>query len=458
MNNFYRKFLTLALPVVLQNLIISGFHFVDNIMVGQLGTESVAGVALAGQVFFIMMLILFGICSGASVLTAQYWGKRDEIRIRQTTGVALMLSLTIALIFTALGLLIPRQVLSIFTSDPLVLDTGSEYFRLVCVGYPFMAMTMNLSVIMRSVERVRMPLVVYLITLSLNGFLNWLLIFGALGFPKLGVAGAAVATTLSRVVELALFLVLIRVTGNPLHGKPRDYLPESGRQVRGILKETAPVILNEAFWGIGVSIFSVIFARMSTDALAGFQIAMRVADLFFVFLIGMSSACSTMIGNAIGAGQKELAYRYGKRFIILAMITGAMLGIFIALTALPVPQFYRVSELVRSYARHVLWVYAAVLVFKAANLHLIVGIFRSGGDNLTAMLMDALGLWLVSLPLGILGAFILKGPVFFVYILLCVEEVIKVFYGFYRFRSRKWIRDVTQITEPPAPLALYPPE
>jgi putative MATE family efflux protein len=458
MKHFYRKFLTLALPVVLQNLIISGFHFVDNIMVGQLGTASVAGVALAGQIFFIMMLILFGICSGVSVLTAQYWGKRDEIRIRQTTGVALFLSLILALVFVALGTFIPRQVIGIFTTDQDVIKAGSEYLRLVCLGYPFMAMTMNLSVIMRSIERVRMPVVVYAITLSLNGFLNWVLIFGKLGFPKLGVNGAALATTFSRMVELALFVFLIRVTKNPLHGRFRDYIPESWKQIGRIIKETTPVILNEAFWGVGVSVFSVIFARISTEAVASFQIAMRVADLYFVLLIGMSSACATMIGNSIGAGERELAYRYGKRFMIIAVIAGAVIGLFVAASAFPVPYFYKISESARILVRQFLFIYAAILMFKSGNLHLIVGILRSGGDTKVAMLLDTLGVWAVAIPLGLLGAFVFHWPVPVVYILLCVEEVFKLVYGFFRFRSRKWIRDVTQIIEPTAPLALYPQE
>lgn len=458
MKPFYRKFFALALPVIVQNLIISGFHFVDNLMVGQLGKESVAGVALAGQVFFIMMLILFGICSGASVLTAQFWGKRDTVKIRQVTGVALMMSLGTALVFTLLGLLAPRQVLSIFTSDSAVLDAGEGYFRLVSTGYPFMALTMNLSIIMRSIERVRMPMIVYAITLTLNGFLNWILIFGALGFPRLGVNGAALATTVSRAIELTLFLVLIRATRNPLYGRLRDFLPESARQVKRIITETAPVILNEAFWGIGVSAFSVIFARMSTEALAGFQIAMRTADLFFVFLIGMSSACSTMIGNAIGSGKTALAWHYGRRFILLSLGAGALLALAVAASALPIPEFYKVSPLVKDYTRHVLWVYAGVLIFKAINIHLVVGILRSGGDNTVAMLMDALGLWTISLPLGLLGAFILKWPVAAVYILLCFEEILKTLYGLHRFKSRKWIRDVTTLSDPVPPLALYPPE
>lgn len=444
-DDFWRKMIALAAPIALQNLVGTLLNLVDTLMVGQLGDAAIAAVGLANQLFFLLMLFLFGITSGSAIFMAQYWGKRDVKSIHRVQGLCLGLSAAISLVFTALGAGAPRFVLGLFSEDPQVVALGADYLRIAALGYLPMAATQVYAASLRSTEQVRAPVIVSILALTINTTLNYLLIFGRLGLPVMGVRGAALATVIARTVECSLLLLIIYGKHMTAAAPIRDMV----RQRRGFyprfFKTALPVILNEGLWALGVTLYNAVYAHISTEAIASIQIVVTMERLGMVVVFGVGHACAVIVGNRIGAGEDARAFVYARRFVWLAFVFGTLGGLIVLAMSHTVMGFYQVSEAVLASCMNIFLIMAIALPFRCFDFTTIVGILRSGGDTKYSLFLDMGAVWLLGLPGAFVTGILLGWPVHWVYAAVAVlEEAFRATLGFRRFFSRKWIHNLVE--------------
>jgi len=439
---FMRSMLSLAIPVGIQQFITASLNMVDVIMVGQLGEASIAALGLANQVFFLLILFLFGVTSGMAIFTAQFWGKRDEERIRTVLGICLTVAVSVGALFTLAATLIPETVLSFYTEDPEVIALGSSYLRIVGFSYIFMAITTSYFAVLRSITLVKMTVVVSVIAIVLKTILGYLLIFGVGPFPELGVRGAAIGTTFGWVFECLLIIILVYALKTPLAAKPLTLFRFERTFLGDVLKTAMPAAANEVFWSVGITIYNAVYARIGTDAIASVQISATVEEIAFVFFIGLGNACAIMIGNKIGEGEQEVAFEYGRRFTIITVLVALFSGLIILILRGPVVSLYEISPQAAENARTLMLIFAASAWLRSINFILFVGALRAGGDTRYAMFMELTTIWAVGVPAALIGGFVLHLPVYGVYIMVLLEELVKVFIITRRYLSRKWIHDL----------------
>ena len=441
---FFPMLVTIALPIILQNLMQSLVNMLDTIMVGQLGAVAIAAVGLGNQIFFMLNMILFGISSGAAIFVAQYWGKRDIGGLRKTLGLALTLAAVVASLFTVAAVLAPHFLIGLYSEDPLVVEAGGNYLRVVALSYPVTALSFVFAQGFRSTEHVRLPMVATLVSLAANGILNYLLIFGVGFFPELGVVGAAAATVISRTVE---FVILVAVGYRKKYeaaAKFREFFSYRLDFVARYIRIALPVIINETLWGLGITLQNSIFSHAGTEAISAMNICSTISQLTWIFFIGTGSAAAIIIGKQIGAGQREVAIKSANTFGWFMPALAAVVAVALIPLSWLLPYFFKVEEGILRQARLMLMVLMISYPFKSFNMCIVVGVCRSGGDTVFAALMDVLPLWLVALPLGYLTALVLGLEPWLAYAFILAEEPIKAAVGFVRLRSQKWLHDVTR--------------
>ncbi|WP_130808171.1 MATE family efflux transporter [Senegalia massiliensis] len=441
---FFKRLIAIALPISIQNLISSSLNMVDTVMIGKLGETSIASVGIANQLFFFFTLLMFGLNSGSAIFISQYWGKRDITNIRRVLGFSIISGTLISLIFTMSALLIPEKILGIFTNDKEVIQLGVSYLLIVCFSYTITSITFSYSFASRSIGNAKLPMIVSAISLGVNTTLNYLLIFGNFGFPALGIKGAAIATLIARIIELTLLLTTIYRKGLVLDAKIREMKDLSKAFIMRIVKTTTPVILNEAFWSLGVITYSAVYGRISTEAFASVQISNTVQQVFMVVSMGIGNAAAVMIGNSIGAKDETKAIGYAKRFSIITPLIGIIIGILIIVFSPLIISFFEVSVIVRENVEKILIVFAIFMAFKVFNTTLIVGILRGGGDTTVSLFIEAGSVWLIGVPMAIVGGHILNLPVYYVVVLVSLEEFVKAMVGIPRVISKKWVRNVIE--------------
>lgn len=440
---FFRELFRIAVPITIQNLALASLNLVDTIIIGGLGEVAIASVGLANQYFFLLNLLLFGIASGSSIFTAQYWGSKDIPNIKRVLGLCLLTGGAGALIFTIGGLLFPEQILSIFSKDAQVITLGGQYLRIIVFSYVITAFSFAFSFTLRSTGQVKVPMVVSMIALSINTILNYGLIYGYFGLPKLGIQGSAIATLIARIVELLLILAIIygrkmviAAGFNELFSLPPAFMAR-------FFKVTLPVILNESIWALGVTMYAVAYAHMGTQVIASTNISGTVERIVWVLFMGFGNACGVMLGNSIGAGKEKEVFKMAKRFIILGPAAAVLAGGLMILLSGFMLSAYNVSPTVHVFAQKNLMVYSCFLWAKVFNYIAVVGILRSGGDTKFCLFLDSCGVWLVGVPMAFLGGLVWHLPIYFVYALVNMEEVFKIAFGLPRILSKKWINNLT---------------
>ena len=443
---FFRAMLAIAVPVAVQQLITAGLNMIDVLMVGQLGETSVAALGLANQIFFLLILFLFGLASGTAIFTAQYWGKGDMKKIHRVLGICLVIAVSIAAIFTLAATLIPEKLLSFYTEDPEVIRLGSEYLRIVGLSYVLMAISVSYIFILRSITYVTMTMVVSVIALLIKTAIGYSLIFGHFGLPALGVRGAAIGTAIGWAFEAILLITLVYVLKTPLAANPLTFFTFDRPFLLNVLRTTMPAVVNEVVWSFGITTYNAVYARIGTDSIAAININATVEQLVFVMFIGLGNACSVMAGNKIGEGDKDTAYEYGRRFTILTVMLALFGGAVVLLTRDVVIGWYSLSESAAFNLRNIMLVYSLSVWLRAFNFILFIGALRAGGDTKFAMYMELLSIWLIGVPAALIGGFVLHLPVYYVYALVLLEEAVKAIVIYRRFVSRKWIHDL--VNEP----------
>lgn len=440
---FLRRLLALAAPIAFQNFLVTALNMIDTFMVGRLGETSIAAVALGNQLYFLLVLTLFGIGSGAAIFAAQYWGNRDVRGVRHTYALALTIGLIASTAFALTARFAGTTIMGLYSRDPLVVEKAANYIGIVGLSYPATAVNFITYAMLRSVGRARMPLVGTITALTVNILGNYALIFGHWGFPALGVTGAAIATFLARLFELMVIVTIVLHRRAPIVAPFRELFGFDLAFVRRFARRAVTVILNEMGWSLGITMYSVIFARMGTAALAAQSISDTVTRLTFVAFIGTGHATAVLVGNAIGAGRVGTARRYTSRLLVMLPLAGVLAGMVVLTIAPFVPRAFNVSPDVARHVHSILRVWAVIVVVKILNMNIIVGILRSGGDTTYGALLELTSLWCVGVPLAAFLGLILEVPPYVVYVAIGIEELTKLSGGLLRVRSGRWIHRVT---------------
>lgn len=444
---FLKTLWILALPIAIQNFIMSSLNLVDNLMIGSLGESAIAAVGLANQYFFIFMLCLSGVNAGASVFMSQYWGKKEEKKIKSVLGLDLTIGFVTSIIFALGAFLFPTAIMKIFSADLEVITLGTSYLKVVVISYLVTNITMAYSSVLRSSEQPAIPMYASLIGVLVNAFLNWVFIFGNLGVKPMGVVGAALATTIARFIEMFFILFMIYLRKNKMAANFKEMMSFDLEFTKVYFKTSWSVIVNEIVWSLGMTAYSIAYARIGTNAVASMQIATTIGNMFMVVFIGIAIAASIMIGNQIGAGEEKLAESYANKIGTISPFVGLLFGVLLWILAPVLVKPFNIEAKTVLSTITVLKIMAVFCPIRVYNLVMIVGIFRGGGDTTYSMLVQAGTIWLYSVPVSFIAAMIFKLPITTVYFLICTEEFIKIFFEIKRLKSGKWIRNVIDNSE-----------
>ena len=446
---FWRSAITLGLPVALQNLLMSSLALVDTLMISQLGDIPLSAVGMAGQLSWMMQLVMFGLISGSSIFFSQYWGVKDIKGIRRIYGILITFSLSVAVVFMLTGAFFPKTVISIFNKDPEVISTGADYLRIAVYSYPAIALTGMFSALLRSTESVKLPMWSSFASSAMNAILNWCLIYGKLGFEPMGVQGAAIATVISSWCGVAICFGVSLIQRNLVISPLKEVFSYTKEDLALFFKVSTPVIVNESMWGLGTVAYNVVFSRMGYEYYAAVSIFRTVDGIMFTFFVGLCNACCVMVGKSIGAGLIEEAKLTAKRFTFIVPVLSLLTGVSVFLLRNSVVSLFSItdslSETVRISAATIIGIYGVEYCIRNIPYIQIVGIFRPAGDSAIGMKLDILCVWAISLPLTLLSAFVLKLPFPVVFgIMLVAEDIAKVPLCIHRYRSEKWIRPLTE--------------
>jgi len=439
---FYLKMFSIAIPIALQQLVVSSLNLVDTFMIADLSKEAIAGVGAANKLFFLLNLFLFGMSSGSSILTAQFWGVKDISSIKKVYGLSLTFAIGGSFLFSVLAIVFPEFVMSIFTTDLKVIEEGANYMRIVGISYIFTSITFITAFVLRSTNNVKLPLKVTVLAISLNTFLNWVLIFGKLGFKPMGVEGAAIATVIARTIECGLLVYFVNKYKLPPSGLPSQIFRYSKEMTKKFVSIAMPVVINEILWSTGITMYAIVYGRISTDAMAAMTITQTIEQIAFVLLMGVGNASGIMLGNSLGAGVSDSVLEDAKRFIRVSFIVGTVVGLGVVGIAPAIAGIYNVSDVVYYNIVGSLTVFGLYLGVKAVNVVIIVGILRSGGDTKFCAVLDAVGVWAIGVPLAFITGLYFKIDLPYVYAAILFEELFKVSFGIKRVLSKKWMNNL----------------
>lgn len=442
--NFYKLIVSIALPIAVQNLINFAVGMIDTMMLGSLGEIQLSAAAIGNNLFFILMVLMFGLAGGSNILISQYWGKGDVKSIHKILALMYRACIIITSIFIGIAMFIPSAFIKLYTSDINVIEAGSSYLRIVAIGYIFYAITNCTIMILRSVKTVKISLIVYTASLIVNAFFNWVFIFGKLGAPSLGVNGAAIGTVIARITEFTIVMCFMIFFENKINLKMKHLFKVDKVILKDYVSNCTPVLFNELLWSSGSTMISIIIGRLGTETVAANSISNVVFNFVTVFIFGLSNATAVIIGNTIGEGRNEKAKEYARTIGVLSIIMGLMAAGVIQIIKPYVVDFYNVSVLTKSIAIDLMSVTSIIVIFQSLGINLMMGVLRGGGDAKFVLINDIIFMWLIAIPLGFIAAFVLKLPVAAVFFIVKSDEIIKSIISVIRVLSGKWVRNLTR--------------
>ncbi len=441
---FYKRFFLLTAGLALQNLLSYSVNLMDNLMLGAYSEEALSGAALVNQIQFFLQMLIGAVGNGVVIFGAQYWGKRETEPIKRFLSLGLFLGAIIGFGFLIVMSLFPEPILRLLTPEEAVISQAMSYLSVVRFTYPVFAVSMVLVAAMRSVEVVRIGYIISASTLCINTALNYCLIFGNLGFPECGAAGAAMATLCSGLVELFIVLAFIRFREKILHIRWKDLFSATGQCVRDYIRVASPIILSDGLWGLAMLIQSAVLGHMGQEAIAANSIATIVFQIMSVVSYGSSSAAGIITGKAVGSGDRERAIRYTKTFQILFLGIGILTGAMIFLAKGPILTFYQVSEGTKQLANQFLTVLSVTSIGTSYQVACLTGIVRGGGDTKFVLINDLIFMWGIVLPSSAAAAFLLGLPPVIVFICLKCDQVLKCLVAVVKVNRFNWMKKVTR--------------
>ena len=437
--SFLRTVCALAVPVALQSMLQSSFSIVDQLMIGQLGTVSIAGVGLAGKFSSVYSVLVAAIGAVAGIMISQYLGAKNKNELRRSFLLNLLFALILAVVFTGLCLLFPRHIMGLYSEDPDTINAAASYLFLIALTFLPMAGATLLSTLYRCMEKASVPLAASLIAACLNTALNYILIFGKFGFPTMGAQGAAIATVISQMANFLIMLLVFPRFRNTL-SPSRDPLPPfNWKQYGAIL---APILICEFAWSLGENVYAVIYGHLGTDSTAAMTLINPIQGLMIGALCGLSSAAGIIIGKKLGNQEYKDAYSASGKLIVYGFLGSAILSVVIVLTAGFYVEIYQVEAGVKILTRQILLAYALIAPFKVMNMILGGGILRSGGRTEYVMYIDLIGTWLFGVPLGLVSAFVFELSIPWVYFILSLEECVRFVISLVILGRKKWMHSI----------------
>ena len=446
----YKKVFTIGIPVSIENMIYSLMNFIDVFMVGKenvvlgLGTAAVAGLGFANQIFMIFIVSLFGLNSGGGILAAQYYGKKDYKNLKKCLGITITVGLLFSFLFFLMGLFIPEKIIGIFTSDPKVLKLGANYFRIIALIYPLIGLGYSFNMQLRAIGKNQYSLYSTIIGLCINLVGNYLFINGNLGFPAMGVVGAAIATVIARIVSVFYLIYIIYKNKLPMAGNFQELFKLSWSFIAKALKISLPVFGHEIMWVTGVSMYVIIYGRIGTEATAAIQVVKSISNLVFTLVFGLSSGTAAIIGQEIGAGNEENAYKYAVELLKISLVIGTAVALFVYAICPVVLILMKVDSAIYPLAREIVLSEGILIIIKTTGTLFIVGVLRAGGDTLWTMFADLIPLWTFAIPLTYIAGLKFGLPIALVYLCSGSDELLKMPFCIQRLKSRKWINNLVK--------------
>lgn len=432
----------LALPIAAQSLIGSSLSLIDNLMVGSLGELELNAVGVSVQLFFISWMLLFGFTSGTATFISQFYGVGDMKSIKKTTGFGLTVAGGIGLMFFFVGMAFPEYVLRIFTRFPEVIELGVVYIRTGAPCFLFLAITQPFTVALRATQQTKLPLYASVTALVLNTFLNYVLIFGKFGAPALGVQGAALATSISRFVEMSIILFIVFGRKNIVAGKFSEYFSYGKELAMRIVKNALPTTINETMWGLGTSLYVAAFARIGITAGAAIQACNTISNMFSLAAFSVGDAVLILVGQKLGEGKPELAYEMSKKMVVAGLIIGAIAGVGLIAAGEPLLSLFEFTEEGADAAMKILIIYGALMWLNLYNGIHITGTLRCGGDTRFAMFTEVGTVWMIGVPAAFITSLYFGWPVYFALLAVKSEELVKGIILTKRYLSKKWLNNV----------------
>ena len=443
-DRFYSQIFKLVVPIVIQNLLSAAVSSADVVMLNYVGQSSISAVSLAANYASVLFMVYYGLGTGATLLCAQYWGKKDLQAIRVVEGIALRFSLMITLVFSGFALLTPELMMKLFTTDAELIRIGAGYLRIMSFTYFCWGFIEIYLAVLRSVGKVTIAMTLNVLAFSLNIFLNAVFIFGLFGAPRLGATGVAIATAASRAVELAGCILVSLLFSRDLKLNPAYMFISNKPLLRDFVQLSLPALANDLSWSVAFSMYSVILGHLGTDAVAANSLVVVVRNFGTVLCFGTASAGGILLGNVMGEGDMARAKEYASKLLKLTIITGAIGGVLILAATPFVLHFADLTETAMYYLKYMLLINTYYVMGAAVNTTLIAGVFRAGGDTRFGLICDTIDMWCYAVPLGFIAAFAFKLPVLVVYFLLCTDEFVKWPWVIKHYRSGKWLQNITR--------------
>ncbi len=441
---FYKSLFLLAVPIALQNLVTFSVGLLDNVMIGTLGDAAISGVYMGNQIQTLLQIFSGGIEGAILVLAAQYWGKRDTESIKKIVSIGLCFTVVFGALLTVVCAIAPRWVISIFTGEATIIESGSEYLGTVAFSYAFFCITQALIASMRSVETARIGLYVSIVSLFINGTLNYVLIFGKLGAPALGIRGAAIATLIARIAESAIMSAYVFIFDKKLGFRVRDVFRIDKTLLRDFLRYGAPIIAGQLVWATNMLSNSAIMGRQKVEGVvAALSVANTLHNLSYVVMNGMSGAVGIITGKTIGRGEEKLMREYAKTTQILFIALGLLTGGALRLLRDPYISIYSISPAAKEQAKALINVISVTMIGTCYQAACLFGLVRSGGDISFVFKNDCIFVFLVVLP-SALVATALSAPPWVVFACLKCDQILKCFVAAVKINRFNWMKNLTR--------------
>lgn len=442
-DDFYRQMFKLAIPIIIQNLLSAAVNSSDVIMLNYVGQSAISAVSLAANYSNILFMVYYGLGTGASLLCAQYFGKKNMQAIHAVEGIALRFSLAISVLVALAAFNMPQRMLLLFTSDQELIAIGSSYIRIMGITYLCWGVTEIYLAILRSIGRVTISMTLNMLAFGLNILLNAVFIFGLFGAPKLGVTGVAIATASSRLIQLVA-CVIVSLLSKDVKLNPAYMFIRSKTLLNDFIHLSLPALGNDLSWSVAFSMYSVILGHLGTEAVAANSLVTVVRNVGSVFCFAIASAGTILLGRVMGQEELEKSKSYASRMLKMTVVAGAVGGVIVLAVTPFVLRFAFLNDTAMHYLKYMLLINSYYIMGSAVNTALIAGVFRAGGDTKFGLICDTIDMWVYAVPLGFFAAFVLKLPVLWVYFLLCTDEFVKWPWVIRHYRKGEWAKNITR--------------
>ena len=441
--SFYRSLILLAVPISLQNLVTFAVNFADNVMIGSLGDDAISGVYVGGQLQSVVQMFVGGIEGAILILAAQYWGRKDRDSIRKVVSIGVKFALGVGLFTTLVAVLFPQWVIRIFTTEPGVIREGAAYVQIVGFTYLFFSVSQVMIAAMRSVETARIGLYISCMALVVNVCLNYVFIFGHLGFPAMGVRGAAVATLISRIMEMCVSIGYVFFVDKKLRFGWRDLLHTDGQLLRDFVRYGLPIIGGQVVWAVNSLANTKILGYYSAGVIAAASITGMLHNLVYVWMNGMSSAVGIITGKTVGAGQYEKMKEYSKTVQMIFLFVGLISGAAVFLFQDGFISLYNASPEAQEYSRQFINVISVTIIGTCYQAACLFGLVKSGGDISFVFKNDTIFVFLVVIPSSLIAMW-LGAPPWVVFACLKCDQILKCFVAIVKINRYNWMKNLTR--------------